>query len=462
MGEIKSGKINELVPDDKNMNKHNQYGMSLLEKSISELGLGRSIVVDKNNRIIGGNGVVETAVNLGLEDVIIVPTRGDKLVVVKREDVDLDSEVGRSLALADNAVANVNLEWDEENLSEIKGEWGINEKDWGIDLSISFDNNENNEIEQKKLSDRFLIPPFSVLDTKQGIWQERKNFWISKGIKSEIGRNASVFNVSGDIQLTDNYDKSNFSDNTIKFQDSLGTNGVSIFDPVVAELAYQWFNIPNGTILDPFAGGSVRGIVASELGFKYYGNDLREEQISANIENAKDIINNKLSLPIWTVGDSINIDKISKLNNYDMVFSCPPYADLEVYSDMDGDISNMEYKDFLNSYKTIIEKSCNLLNDNRFAVFVVGDIRDRKGVYRDFISDTIKCFKDCGLNLYNNIIIYKSIGNAALRAGKYMNQRKVCLVHEHMIVMYKGNIKKIKNNYPILDLSYLNENIENK
>lgn len=157
MGEIKSGKINELVPDDKNMNKHNQYGMSLLEKSISELGLGRSIVVDKNNRIIGGNGVVETAVNLGLEDVIIVPTRGDKLVVVKREDVDLDSEVGRSLALADNAVANVNLEWDEENIQQIQSDWAIDPQDWGIP-EFEEPKEEDEEEEQKKdISTRLIV-----------------------------------------------------------------------------------------------------------------------------------------------------------------------------------------------------------------------------------------------------------------------------------------------------------------
>lgn len=159
MGEIKSGKINELVPDDKNMNKHNQYGMSLLEKSISELGLGRSIVVDKNNRIIGGNGVVETAVNLGLEDVIIVPTRGDKLVVVKREDVDLDSEVGRSLALADNAVANVNLEWDEKNIQQIQSDWAIDPQDWGIpEFKASEEDEEEGEQDQKMdISTRLIV-----------------------------------------------------------------------------------------------------------------------------------------------------------------------------------------------------------------------------------------------------------------------------------------------------------------
>jgi uncharacterized protein YbaR (Trm112 family) len=132
MTKIEEGKITKIIPDDKNMNRHNQYGMSLLEKSISELGLGRSILVDKNNRIIAGNGVTETAANLGLEDVIIVPTDGKKLVVVKREDIDIDSKEGRELALADNAVANVNLEWDTENLQEVTEEWGIEAKDWGV------------------------------------------------------------------------------------------------------------------------------------------------------------------------------------------------------------------------------------------------------------------------------------------------------------------------------------------
>ena len=457
MDSIKEGNISELIPDDKNMNKHNQYGMSLLEKSISELGLGRSIVVDKNNRIIGGNGVVETASSLGMEDVIIVPTDGKKLVVVKREDVDLDSEIGRKLALADNAVANVNLEWDEHNVKEISENWDIDVKDWGIDVNkVSFEEDERLN-KNKKLSDRFIIPPFSVLDTKQAVWQDRRNYWLSLGIKSEIGRNASVYNVSGNIELTSDYDKSNFSKGTIEFQDSLGTNGVSIFDPVVAELVYRWFNVDNGNILDPFAGGSVRGIVASKLGYNYFGNDIRGEQIDANIENANNVLINCKMFPIWNVGDSVNIDKISNGYKADLVFSCPPYHDLEVYSDMDGDLSNMDYDSFIKSYEIIIKKSCEILKDDRFAVFVVGDIRDKNGVYRNFVSDTISCFINAGLKLYNNIIISKPIGNAALRAGKYMNNRKVCLIHEHMIVMYKGNLKKIKENFPILDFSYLNE-----
>ena len=58
----------------------------------------------------------------------------------------------------------------------------------------------------------------------------------------------------------------------------------------------------------------------------------------------------------------------------DMIFSCPPYADLEVYSDDPRDLSNMEYEEFLNAYKTIIQKSCSLLKENRFAVFVIEEV----------------------------------------------------------------------------------------
>lgn len=126
--------MSELIPDDKNMNRHTPYGMSLIEKSIRENGLGRSILVDKDNRIIGGNGVVETAAAVGMENTIVVETTGDKLVVVKRTDVSLDSKQGRSMAMADNATAAADLDWDAETVQEVVDEWGIEPQDWGVDF----------------------------------------------------------------------------------------------------------------------------------------------------------------------------------------------------------------------------------------------------------------------------------------------------------------------------------------
>ena len=238
-------------------------------------------------------------------------------------------------------------------------------------------------------------------------------------------------------------------------------DGTSIFDPVLCELAYHWFNIPQGKILDPFAGGSVRGIVAAKLGFEYLGNDLRPEQIEANRENAKEVLPESEIQPVWTCGDSVNIDTIAKGYEADLIFSCPPYFDLEIYSDDKGDISNMEYSEFLKAYKEIIKKSCELLKPDRFAVFVVGDIRDKKGFYRNFVSDTIMAFWNCGLPLYNEMILVNVIGSLAIRAGRQFNNgRKVGKQHQNVLVFYKGDPKKIKENYPELDLSYLLEENE--
>ena len=112
--EIKTAKIEDLIQDDKNFNKGTEKGQKLIENSFTQFGAGRSILIDKNNKIIAGNKSVENATIIGLEDVIIVETTGDKLVAVKRTDIDLDSKEGREMALADNATSKVNIEWDEE------------------------------------------------------------------------------------------------------------------------------------------------------------------------------------------------------------------------------------------------------------------------------------------------------------------------------------------------------------
>lgn len=131
---VSEGKISELKFDDKNFNRHTEFGMSLLEKSLRRNGAGRSIVVDKDNRIIGGNGIVETAASIGLENTIVVETTGDQLVVVKRTDVDLDSKQGREMALADNATAAADFDLDLELIKVSQEEYGFDSKEWGIDL----------------------------------------------------------------------------------------------------------------------------------------------------------------------------------------------------------------------------------------------------------------------------------------------------------------------------------------
>ena len=119
------------------------------------------------------------------------------------------------------------------------------------------------------LSELFMFSPFSVLDTRARDWQARKKMWLSLGIKSELGREENI--TSAPVRTS--------------YMTGSCTHcapGTSVFDPVLCEVMYKWFCTPGGKILDPFAGGSVRGIVASYLGYDYHGNDLRPEQIAAN------------------------------------------------------------------------------------------------------------------------------------------------------------------------------------
>lgn len=131
---VKETTIDHLVPDDKNFNRGTEFGNAMIEKSLRKLGAGRSIVLDKHNRIIAGNKTIENAASVGLDKVIVVETTGDQIVAVKRTDIDLDSKKGRELALADNATSKANLDWDESLISAEAAKWEINTNDWGLDL----------------------------------------------------------------------------------------------------------------------------------------------------------------------------------------------------------------------------------------------------------------------------------------------------------------------------------------
>ena len=289
---------------------------------------------------------------------------------------------------------------------------------------------------KKSLNDKFLIPPFSIFDTRQGYWQDRKDRWKGLGIKSELGRGENLA-YDGGIA---NYDYFGVKGGAIE-------NGTSVFDPVLCEICYRWFNIEKGKILDPFAGGSVRGVVANVLGYNYTGIDLSEEQIKANYKNAEEI-NCEMDKLKWINDDSLNVDKYIEDNSVDMIFTCPPYFDLEVYSDKENDLSNMSYENFKKAYKEILQKCCNKLKENRFAIVVIGDVRDNKGFYRNLVDVTKEAFVEKGVGFYNDIILLNSVGTARLRAGmQFSSGRKVVKIHQNVLVFYKGNQKEIKNNY---------------
>lgn len=139
--------IDELIQDDKNFNKGTKKGRKLIDKSIRKFGAGRSILLDKNNRIIAGNKTQELAREAGIKKIIVIDTKPDELVAVRRGDVDLDSEKGREMALADNATSAANLSWDNSALETAQKEIGLLVDDWGLSIGPKIDDTYSRKIE---------------------------------------------------------------------------------------------------------------------------------------------------------------------------------------------------------------------------------------------------------------------------------------------------------------------------
>ena len=130
---------------------------------------------------------------------------------------------------------------------------------------------------------------------------------------------------------------------------------------------------------------------------------------------------------------------------FDLLFSCPPYYDLEVYSDNKEDLSNKPtYEEFLTKYKEIIKSCCSHINIGGFAVFVVGEIRDRNGYCRGFVKDTTDAFLDSGMRLWNEIILDQPSEDAAVRVGMFKSTGKVVKTHQNVLVFAKRVNEKDK------------------
>ena len=417
----------DLIPYARNTRTHSEAQVAQIAGSIREFGFTNPVMIDAENGIIAGHGRVMAAQKLGLESVPCI--RLDHLTETQK----------RAYIIADNKLA-LNSGWDEEMLALELAD--LSEDDFDLSL-IGFDDAELGDLMADpapeaassgseggagSLAAKFGLPPFSVLNAREGWWQDRKRAWLAIGIKSEIGRDAAS-NALGST-FKGSSQSSVISTNT----------GTSIFDPVICELAYRWFSPAGGTVLDPFAGGSVRGIVASHCGRQYIGMDLRTEQIEANRAQA-DVARDPQ--PVWHCGDSLTIDKVCADVEADMIFSCPPYADLEVYSDDPADLSTMKYEDFRAVYFEIIARACSRLKEDRFACFVVGDVRDKKGNYYNFVGDTVEAFRAAGLHYYNEAILITPIGTVAMQTSRnFPIGRKLGKTHQNVLVFVKGAGKK--------------------
>ena len=398
-------------PDNPRIIKNDKF--KKLVKSIQEfpemLKL-RPIVVDEDMIVLGGNMRLKASKEAGLKEVWIEIAEG------------LTEEQKKEFIVKDN-VGFGEWEWD-----ILANEWdSVQLAEWGLDVWQNEDDKvESEKTEHNKLTETFVIPPFSVLDTKKGYWQDRKKNWnelIKDKGESREGKLDTA--IMGDIN-----------------------NGVSILDPVLAEIANRWFALDNCNTFDCFAGDSVFGYVSDYMGNKFTGIELRQEQTDLNNQRLKG------SKSKYICDDGQNVLKHIKPNTQDLLFSCPPYFDLEVYSELKNDASNQkEYASFLKILDKAFTNSIKCLKDNRFAFIVVGDLRNKQGGYYNFPNDIKNIFIKNGMLLYNEMILVEPLGTLPQRVRRYMHNRKVGKCHQNILVFYKGDTKEIKKIYSKLDLT---------
>ena len=385
--------------------------------SYEEFGQRKPIVATKEGIVIGGNHQLAAAKKLGWTHIAVVITDDNELKA-------------KAFALADNRTADLGT-YDNDLLSDMLASVSSDPK---LLSATSFKEEDllnlsyiPDDRPKRDFIKEFGAPPFSILDSRQGYWQDRKREWLDFGIKSELGREEDM--LFGDIRpgMYSGYESD--------------ISNTSVFDPVLTELMYKWFMAPGGKVLDLLAGGSVRCIVASVLDRYYTGLDLAKDQINENYKQAKELVPD--NIPNWIVGDSTNVLDLAK-DKYEFILTCPPYGVLEVYSDDPNDLSNMPTEEFNKVYSDIINKGCSLLKDNRFACIVVGEYREKKTkAYVDFVGTTVQAFRDAGLEYHNEFVLVNVPGTAPLRAGGYFDKsRKIANTHQNVLVFIKGDSLK--------------------
>jgi DNA modification methylase len=224
--------------------------------------------------------------------------------------------------------------------------------------------------------------------------------------------------------------------------DSAYTATHSVFPaPLVEWILLRYGGPPGSSILDAFAGGPVRAVVSTIMGFKYLGFDIRQEQIDENNRTLE-----KLALGNEGVGAEFILGDGRFLNDgnrdfgpFDVALTCPPYWNLEVYSDRDDDLSNFQtYEQFRAGIAMCAMSHYPLMKPGAFVCTVVGPFRNKKtGELIDFPGHTIEDFREAGFTFWQNVILTKNFGSACIRSTNAWLGQKLIPLHEHLLVFRK-------------------------
>lgn len=426
---IEKIKIDEIKEYENNSKIHTSEQIQKIKYSISKFGYLQPILIDENNMILAGHGRYRALKELKYKEIPVI-----------RHEHLTDTEK-TAFSIADNSITMM-TGFDEDLLKFQLNELEIDGFDTDLlaldELDLFGDYDEKMEEKYSdgvigSLARDLIIAPVNIFDTRKEKWLERKRVW--RELINDNGETRQETNVITNIN--DNFET------------------VSLLDPVLAEIICYWFTPQkdNNKIFDCFAGDTIFGYVAGKLGNEFTGIELRKKQADLNNERTKDF-NCK-----YICDDGQNVDKYIEKETQDLFFSCPPYFDLEVYSDMENDASNQKsYEDFYKILDNALRKGVERLKENRFAVIVVGDVRNKKtGEYYSFLDDIRRTMKKSGLLYYNDITLINNFGTAGLRGRRFFKSRKVVNVKQTCLVFYKGDSRKIKEIFPEVEVKYLDE-----
>ena len=211
----------------------------------------------------------------------------------------------------------------------------------------------------------------------------------------------------------------------------------------------HWFALEGCNTFDVFAGDTVFGYVSAYTGHNFTGIELRQEQADFNTKAVQGMTAR------YICDDGRNVRNHIAPESQDFFFSCPPYFDLEQYSDLPNDASNQAtYAEFYKIIDEAFTAAASCLKQDRFAVVVCGDVRNKKtGEYYRFPDDIKSTFQRNGFTLYNELVLVDLVGTARLRVAKYMKNRKVAKVHQNVLVFYKGDTRQISKVFPEIEVA---------
>lgn len=216
-----------------------------------------------------------------------------------------------------------------------------------------------------------------------------------------------------------------------KDHDSVFTGTHSVFPAPLIEWILLRYAPAGGRILDAFAGGPPRGVVSSIMGYQYVGFEVRMAQIIENTDLLKALGLEKNVKYIHADGRFLEGD----LGKFDFALTCPPYYNLETYSDQPDDISNLgTYAEFNAGMAFSAMAHFELMKPEAFVAIVVGNFRDKTGELVDFRSHTVENFRAAGMTLFQDIILSKNFGSAAQRSTNAWKGKKLVSIHEHLLL----------------------------